>query len=250
VIYRHHVRTADRWRVGRVFLAGDAAHAMPPWIGQGMAAGVRDAANLCWKLAAVLRGKAPEALLDSYETERKPHVIEVTRRAVLMGRVITEHNTVLATVRNHLLRAITKVPAITRQGQKLYWVPGAHYPDGFFAATGHKAEGRQIIQPTVADDTGIMTRLDDVLQGRWALLHIGSLPAGAQAWLASGVTVVPVRDSMLTAWLTRHKATAVIVRPDGFVYAAADSAAPLPLPPQTLNCAGSALAAVPNGVPA
>ena len=53
VIYSHHVRVADRWRVGRIFLAGDAAHAMPPWIGQGMSAGVRDAANLCWKLAAV-----------------------------------------------------------------------------------------------------------------------------------------------------------------------------------------------------
>jgi 3-(3-hydroxy-phenyl)propionate hydroxylase len=64
VIYSHHVRVADRWRVGRVFLAGDAAHAMPPWIGQGMSAGVRDAANLCWKLAAVLRGQAPDSLLD------------------------------------------------------------------------------------------------------------------------------------------------------------------------------------------
>ena len=82
VIYSHHVRVADRWRVGRVFLAGDAAHAMPPWIGQGMSAGVRDAADLCWKLAAGLTGQAPESLLDTYEAERKPHVMEVTRRAV------------------------------------------------------------------------------------------------------------------------------------------------------------------------
>jgi len=88
VIYSHHVRVADRWRVGRVFLAGDAAHAMPPWIGQGMSAGVRDAANLCWKLAAVLKGQAPDSLLDSYQAERKPHVTEVTRRACFAGRII------------------------------------------------------------------------------------------------------------------------------------------------------------------
>ena len=86
VIYSHHVRVADRWRVGRVFLAGDAAHAMPPWIGQGMSAGVRDAANLCWKLAAVVDGQAPDSLLDSYQAERKPHVTEVTRRACRAGR--------------------------------------------------------------------------------------------------------------------------------------------------------------------
>src|ERR1700741_2763021 len=102
VIYSHHVRVADRWRVGRIFLAGDAAHSMPPWIGQGMSAGVRDAANLCRKLAAVINGQAPETLLDPYQAERKPHVTEVTRRACLLGRVITERNPSIAFLRNHL----------------------------------------------------------------------------------------------------------------------------------------------------
>jgi 2-polyprenyl-6-methoxyphenol hydroxylase-like FAD-dependent oxidoreductase len=76
VVYSHHVRFADRWRAGRVFLAGDAAHVMPPWIGQGMASGVRDVDNLCWKLAAALDPRLPAQdagrLLDSYETERMP----------------------------------------------------------------------------------------------------------------------------------------------------------------------------------
>ena len=112
VIYSHHVRVADRWRVGRIFLAGDAAHAMPPWIGQGMSAGVRDAANLCWKLAAVLRGQAPDSLLDSYQAERKPHVTEVTRRACFVGRIITERNRVVAALRNHVFRALTRVPGV------------------------------------------------------------------------------------------------------------------------------------------
>ena len=96
-----------------MFLAGDAAHAMPPWIGQGMSAGVRDVANLCWKLAAVLRGQAPEALLDSYEAERKPHVIEVTRRAVLTA----DHHRTPPRPRGHAQpRAANMIRAPARTG--------------------------------------------------------------------------------------------------------------------------------------
>ena len=72
VIYNHHVRFADRWRVGRVFLAGDAAHAMPPWIGQGMASGVRDVDNLCWKLAAALDGACPPMWSSGCSTPMRP----------------------------------------------------------------------------------------------------------------------------------------------------------------------------------
>ena len=114
-VYCHHVRVADRWRVGRVFLAGDAAHAMPPWIGQGMSAGVRDAANLCWKMAAVLNGRAPDSLLDSYQAERKPHVTDVTRRAVFVGRIITERNRVVAALRNRSGRVLMRLPALMRR---------------------------------------------------------------------------------------------------------------------------------------
>ena len=115
MIYSHHVRVADRWRVGRVFLAGDAAHAMPPWIGQGMSAGVRDVANLCWKLAAVLSGQAPESLLDSYQAERKPHVTEVTRRACFVGRIITERNRVIAA---HAQSRVPRAVASARCGRR------------------------------------------------------------------------------------------------------------------------------------
>ena len=75
-----------------MFLAGDAAHAMPPWIGRGMCAGVRDVANLCWKLQAVLSGSLPEAVLDTYQAERLPHVKEVTNRAVKVGKVIVDRH--------------------------------------------------------------------------------------------------------------------------------------------------------------
>jgi 3-(3-hydroxy-phenyl)propionate hydroxylase len=231
VIYSHHVRVADRWRVGRVFLAGDAAHAMPPWIGQGMSAGVRDAANLCWKLAAVLNGQAPESLLDSYQAERKPHVTEVTRRACLVGRVITERNPAIAFLRNHLLRALTRLHGLDARLEKLTWIPDARYREGFFAAGNHRAVGWQIPQPWVTDADGARVRLDDVLGGQWAIVHIGEPPSGSQAWAELGVPTIRVSEPELIGWLRRRKATAAVLRPDGFIYAAAGSGQPLLPPP-------------------
>ncbi|MUL68121.1 FAD-binding monooxygenase [Mycobacterium sp. CBMA 234] len=229
VVYSHHVRVADRWRVGRVFLAGDAAHAMPPWIGQGMSAGVRDAANLCWKLAAVLRGQAPDALLDSYAAERKPHVTEVTRRAVLVGRVITERRRLLAAIRNHVVRTVTSIPGANAVGQKMWWIPDARYGHGFFAAA-HAAVGWQIPQPTV---DGVP--LDDLLDRRWTLLHTGAPPAGVRAWSDIGVARLRVTEPSLVQWLRRRRADAVVLRPDGFIYAATSSGQPMPVPPAGLN---------------
>jgi len=249
VIYSHHVRVADRWRFGRVFLAGDAAHAMPPWIGQGMSAGVRDAANLCWKLHAVIKGQAPDSLLDSYQAERKPHVTEVTRRAVLVGRVITERNRVVATIRNHTLRALSRLPGSPAVYQKLLWIPDARYGEGFFADGGHRAVGWQVPQPWVLDPSGAKVRFDDVLGGQWTILHAGGPPAGTKQWAALGVPAIRLAgphdglhrqairdpDGTLTRWLQRKKAAAVVLRPDGFIYAAAGSGHPLPTPPSGLT---------------
>lgn len=231
VIYSHHVRVADRWRVGRVFLAGDAAHAMPPWIGQGMAAGVRDAANLCWKLAAVVNGQAPESLLDSYQAERKPHVTEVTRRACLAGWIITERNPAIAVLRNHVLRALTRLRGLDDRVQRLTWIPDARYREGFFATAGHRARGWQIPQPWVTDADGATVRLDDQLGGQWAILHIGPAPSGRQGWEELDVPTIRVVEPTLICWLQRRKAAAAVLRPDGFIYAAAGSDQPLPPPP-------------------
>ena len=115
---------------------------------------MRDVANLCWKLAAVVRGQAPDSLLDTYQAERKPHVTEVTRRAVRNGRLITERRKALAFLRNHLLRALTRLPGVLAGGQKLIWIPAAHYPDGFFTPDAHAAVGWQLPQPWVTDATG------------------------------------------------------------------------------------------------
>jgi 3-(3-hydroxy-phenyl)propionate hydroxylase len=246
VIYSHHVRVADRWRVGRVFLAGNAAHAMPPWIGQGMSAGVRDVANLCWKLAAVLDERAPHELLDSYEAERKPHVIEVTRRAVRVGRVITERHRLLAAVRNRVIRALSAVPGSDARAQKLFWIPDARYRNGFFATPGRKAVGWQIPQPWINDSAGRRVRLDDAIGGQWALLHRGAPPPGAAAWTAAGVPALQI-DTVpdLVRWLRRRKTHAVVVRPDGFVYAASGFGIDLPAPPPGLSPGANPAGATP-----
>ncbi|MFF4113078.1 bifunctional 3-(3-hydroxy-phenyl)propionate/3-hydroxycinnamic acid hydroxylase [Streptomyces sp. NPDC001714] len=243
-VYSHHVRFAARFRVGRVFLAGDAAHAMPPWIGQGMAAGVRDAANLCWKLAAVLRGELPESLLDSYEAERKPHVKEVTRRAVFVGRLITERRLPVARARNGALRAIRPVSGLTSRLVDSNWIPVASYAKGFQARPRTKASGQQIPQPWVIGSDGERVRLDDVLGGRWLLLHLG-LPRPQQAWERAGVpslAVLPAgsrpaegavvdSDGVLLPWLAKRDVTTLALRPDAYVYAAAPAGVQLPRPP-------------------
>jgi 3-(3-hydroxy-phenyl)propionate hydroxylase len=245
VIYRHHVRVADRWRAGRVFLAGDAAHAMPPWIGQGMSAGVRDAANLCWKLAAVVSGQAPESLLDSYQAERMPHVQEVTKRAVVVGRIITERNRLLAAARNHGMRALARIPGAARMLHDRLWIPEARYRDGFFSESAHPAIGRHIPQPWVVDEHGARRRLDDVTGRGWAVLYTGVAPVGAGAGsgvprfqvIGPGSTPGPGQivdtGGALIDWLRGKRARAIVIRPDKFVYSAADNGSPLSVPLHT-----------------
>ncbi|MER6082651.1 bifunctional 3-(3-hydroxy-phenyl)propionate/3-hydroxycinnamic acid hydroxylase [Streptomyces sp. NPDC001833] len=243
-VYSHHVRFAARFRVGRVFLAGDAAHAMPPWIGQGMAAGVRDAANLCWKLTAVLRGELPENLLDSYEAERKPHVKEVTRRAVFVGRIITERRLPVARARDTTLRALLRATGLNSRLVDSHWIPVAHYARGFQAGPRTRAVGKQLPQPWVTGPSGTSVRLDDVLAGRWLLLHVG-LPRPQVPWERAGVSSLAVlpagsrpaegavvdSEGVLLPWLTGHGAATVALRPDAYVYAAAGPGSPLPQPP-------------------
>ncbi|OAV61813.1 bifunctional 3-(3-hydroxy-phenyl)propionate/3-hydroxycinnamic acid hydroxylase MhpA [Enteractinococcus helveticum] len=89
-LYTFQARWVDRWRDGRLLLAGDAAHLMPPFYGQGMVSGMRDAANLAWKLDLVLRGSADEGLLDTYSTERAEHVKHAIAMSVELGKVICE----------------------------------------------------------------------------------------------------------------------------------------------------------------
>ncbi|MPY55663.1 bifunctional 3-(3-hydroxy-phenyl)propionate/3-hydroxycinnamic acid hydroxylase MhpA [Streptomyces spongiae] len=100
LVYGFEARIATRWRVGRVFLAGDAAHAMPPYLGQGACSGMRDATNLAWKLHLVLGGQTPDTLLDTYESERRPHVTVLTHAAIGLGKVANTHDVEAAAARD------------------------------------------------------------------------------------------------------------------------------------------------------
>jgi len=100
VVYTFHARRAEKWRLGPVLLAGDAAHCMPPFQGQGMNSGIRDAANMAWKLSLILRGIADDAILDSYEPERLTNLQQVTDASVLLGRIVMVENPLLAYVRD------------------------------------------------------------------------------------------------------------------------------------------------------
>ena len=104
-VYTFQSGLADNWRDGRVLLAGDAAHLMPPFLGQGMGSGFRDALNLAWKLDAVLHGQAPETLLDTYTAERKPHVAAIIEQAVALGKVVCVSDPVEAAARDAALLA-------------------------------------------------------------------------------------------------------------------------------------------------
>src|SRR4051812_36471123 len=249
IVYSHHVRFAARWRAGRVFLVGDAAHVMPPWIGQGLAAGIRDVGNLCWKLAAVVQGTLPSALLDSYEAERQPHVRAVTKQAVFFGRLISERRRVLAALRNPLFRLGMRLPFVGAFVREAKWFPQARYRHGYFSSASHPARGFQIPQPWVLDEKGDRAQLDDVVGHRWAVVSTAESPAQHASWSAAGVPGLAVLppgsrpennavvdiDGQLTAWMRKRRATVLALRPDGFVYAAAAGTRQLPDPPAGLR---------------
>ncbi len=254
VIYSHHVRFAAKWRAGRIFLAGDAAHVMPPWIGQGMASGVRDVANLCWKLAAVIDGELPDNVLDSYEQERQPHVRDTTKAAVNIGRIITERNRALTTLRDPLIRGLMRTPGVGTFIRSGKWLPVSRYPNGFMAGRRSRrlpksagAEGWQIPQPWVLGADGVRARLDDAVAPGWVVYRkAGSMPDNeTRAWSDLGVPVLDVLPPGATAtsgavvdiegafgtWLERRKVHGLAVRPDGFVYSASSSQGTLAPPP-------------------
>ncbi|HEX2939797.1 MAG TPA: bifunctional 3-(3-hydroxy-phenyl)propionate/3-hydroxycinnamic acid hydroxylase [Rhodopila sp.] len=190
VPYVFHAVLARQWRRGRLLLAGDSAHQTPPFLGQGLCAGVRDAANLAWKLAAVCRGAAADSLLDSYELERSPHVRAYIELAVELGRVIMHH----ADPGNRNGQPVKLESIRPRLGT---------YQDR------PEPEGRPAPQPRLADGT----RLDDRIGYRHALLRRpGTPPAAIQRGL--GGELVDVADAALTPWLDAIGVEAVLMRPD------------------------------------
>jgi 3-(3-hydroxy-phenyl)propionate hydroxylase len=131
-VYRFHARIVERFSRGRVFLAGDAAHITPPFVGQGLVAGLRDAANLCWKLAWVVHGRAASSILDSYDTERRPHAKSIIQLALLMGRLVMPRNRLAALCVHGTMALLQRVPFTRPWFQDLKIKPANSFRRGLF----------------------------------------------------------------------------------------------------------------------
>jgi 3-(3-hydroxy-phenyl)propionate hydroxylase len=241
--YRFHALVAEQWRRGRVLLAGDAAHQQPPFIGQGMCQGIRDVANLVWKLDRVLRGQSGAALLDSYAEERGAHVRELTMRIKAIGHVICERDPVAAEARDAriLAEGNGKPRTITRQDI----VPPLQR--GLLATAAHAANGTLFPQPWVRSKEG--RRLLDAACGTgWRLIVDGgstlvASPAIDDQARALGLRIIRIgaaesaagdksskerpaaeegiareEDGVVAGWFARHECAAAIVRPDHYVF--------------------------------
>ena len=129
-VYTHHSRIAGAFRTGRLLLAGDAAHLMPVWQGQGYNSGIRDAFNLGWKLAAVVSGLADEKLLDTYDVERRKHARAMIDLSTMVGRVISPTNRRVAAARDLLVRSASIVPTLKRYVLEMRFKPMPRYEQG------------------------------------------------------------------------------------------------------------------------
>ena len=198
--YVFRARLARRWRVGRTFLLGDAAHESPPFVGQGLGLGLRDAGNLSWKLAEVLQGRAGPALLDSYEPERRGPTRALVRKAVTAGWAMTGGQDRAAAVRRGALAVLCRVPGATTAvlDRDLPPVPGL-------------GRGRLVGRHVPQVDVG-GRRLDDLLGTGWSVLTTGPTALTAPVVLQLGVDL---DDADLRRWLGR--ARAVLLRPDRVV---------------------------------
>ncbi len=204
-VYTFHSVVQEGWRKGRLLLAGDSCHQTPPFLGQGMCAGMRDAANLAWKLAAVVKGNAPDTLLDSYESERLPHVRTFIELAVRLGAVLQETDHEAARVRDRRFEA----------GAEMFDYPQPQLGPGC-RLDALPPVGTIFPQPRL-DDGRLM---DDAIGQRFAVVGEAALLDGLQtdAVLLPGVGL---------EWLASHEKRAAVLRPDRYVFAVASDRAEL-----------------------
>lgn len=177
-VYVAHQRVALNYRVGHVLLAGDAAHMMPPFAGQALNAGIRDVANLAWKIAATVRGTGTDALMNTYQAERRPHAVDMVRLSHRIGTVVMNVNPALTAVRDAAITASGIVPTAKAWLAGMKFLKQPHFTDGCVAGPGTSIPkraaalvGRSLSQPQVTLPTGDAVPLDAVLGTGWALLY-------------------------------------------------------------------------------
>ncbi|MFC6309865.1 bifunctional 3-(3-hydroxy-phenyl)propionate/3-hydroxycinnamic acid hydroxylase [Paraburkholderia dipogonis] len=255
-IYTHHSRVADRFVVGRTLFAGDAAHLSPPWIGQGLNLGLRDAGNIAWKLASVIKGQADPGILVSYETERRDHAKAMIDLADTFGRVLMPTNSVKAFVRDVFFKSIGSLSAVRNYVLQMKFKPMPRYDRGLIVEaasdTTHTAVGRMFIQPEVEAGYRKKVKFDDVLGPWFAVVGWRTDPyesldeetrafwqsqkavfvrversrsgASRNERLGGTSTTLCVEDleNALEPWFQQQGHTIAIIRPDRYVAALAD----------------------------
>jgi len=233
--YRFHALVARQWRDGRVFLAGDAAHMQPPFLGQGMCQGIRDVSNLSWKLAAVLQGEvtggAGQSLLDSYGAERQAHVRELTSRIKSVGAVICERDPAKARARD--ARLLQECSGVVRDTPRQDILPRLEC--GLLCAEPSAARGSLFPQPRLQGE-----RMDEVAGHGWRLVLAPGVQAPrAGALNATVVALTPADDAegVATGWFQRFECVAALVRPDNYVFGVARSPAEVALLAQEAQAA-------------
>lgn len=230
-VYDFHAIIADRWQEGRVFLAGDAAHMTPPFAGQGLNSGFRDAANLGWKLVAVCKRDAPDSLLESYQPERWEHAKQLINMAVQLGKDIQPIDPVKAAERDAGFAALREMPGAMDEFQDGLFkaLADRYFRSGAAVNIGqNELSGRMLVQPRVTDASGHSGPLDEFLGTGFCLLGHGCDPRQEidsetlAPWLEAGVPAVNIAESggYFEELMAAGEATMLLVRPDRFCMAA------------------------------
>ena len=235
IVYSFEARVAERWRDGRVFLLGDAAHTMPPFMGQGLCAGVRDSANLAWKLDLVRSGFAGEALLDTYQLERQPHVQRWIDLSIMVGEISCTLDGEKAAARDEAILTGTAPPLpglpVLSGGvlREVDGQPSAPVGDIFIQARVARGDRQGLLHDVVGHGF-LLVGVDGALRP-----SLGSDALDLLARIGCGIWSVDGEESDLRdlegkirAWFEANGIVAALVRPDYNVAAAATSYDELP----------------------
>jgi 3-(3-hydroxy-phenyl)propionate hydroxylase len=226
-IYTFHAAIAETFSKGRVFLLGDAAHLMPPFGGQGMNCGLRDAHNLSWKLQKVIQSEAGPALLETYNQESHKYVVDLIGFSKFLGRIIMPTSITMAFLRDSIFFILNLIPSIRKHLSQGGIKPLPRYKKGFLFFNGSKASkslaGLMLPQPEVKTAQGQKTLLDNVLGPGFALLRIGHKPQEAftslaiDDWQQLGAQLIAI-DNEIEGFPANQRDLFILVRPDRYIY--------------------------------
>jgi len=247
VVYRFHARVATQWLRGRVFLVGDAAHLTPPFAGQGMNSGIRDAYNLAWKLAAVIRGHIGPGLLDTYEQERRAHAEAMIQLALQMGVVMAPRSRWSAWVIQSAFLVLGIYPKARDYIEQMKFKPKPRFLSGFIMPDNQSQRrtlvGRLFPQPHVLTQDNRNVLLDTILGNEFSLIartsrpdlifasvthsvwnhlqakRIAILPQNTDWSALPGVTIVREQDQTFATVLADYPDHFIVLRPDHYVMA-------------------------------